>query len=44
MTTGIENNLGCQFIRINPAKKKIIFLLKLVRYLITQNNQLKKLV
>ena len=30
----IKENLKCKFIRINPDKKNMIFLLKLVKYII----------
>ena len=37
----IENKLGCEFMRINPAEKKLIFLLKLAQYKIILLNELK---
>ena len=37
----LEKELGCEFIRINPIKKELLFLLKLVKYKITMLNQLK---
>ena len=39
----IENKLGYEFIRINPAKQliQLIFLLKLAKYKMTLLNQLK---
>ena len=36
-----EKGLGCKFIRINQAKKVLIFLLELAKYKITLLNQLK---
>ena len=30
----IENKPGCEFIRINPAKETLIFLLRLVEYIV----------
>ena len=38
----IEQELGCEFIRIHPDKD-LIFSKPLIKYLDTSNNQLKKL-